>query len=190
MCPLTWVMERHKHKDARLRRAAGLALNDGVSPESRSSDLLKHAACGVHDKHQCRDLLHAEEPVEEYWHGKTMTKYNIKQLTIIKYYVERDIFTKLWGFFWETQQRPVKLPEEGFVAHGVSEVSQYIQCCLSSQSGCFHMEVVMRWEKRWGAVLVDAPFGPFMAATVQYTSMTTFAWKGNVFKALWGELVK
>lgn len=57
-------MEGHKEKGARLPRAAGSALDDGVGPEASSSDLLKHAACGVNDKHQCRDLLHTEESVE------------------------------------------------------------------------------------------------------------------------------
>lgn len=60
----TWVVEGHKYIGTRLSRAAGSALDDGEGPESSSSDLLKHAACGVYDKHQCRDLLHAEEAVE------------------------------------------------------------------------------------------------------------------------------
>lgn len=75
MVTLTWVMKRHKHKDAWLLRAAGSVLDDGEGPEASSSDLLKHAACGVHDKHQCRDLLYAEEPVEESLGGRDTT-YN------------------------------------------------------------------------------------------------------------------
>lgn len=53
-------MEGHKQKGARLLCPA---LDDGVSPESGGGDLLKHAACGVHDKHQSWSLPHAEEPV-------------------------------------------------------------------------------------------------------------------------------
>lgn len=68
-------------------------------------------------------------------------------------------------------------PEEGFVAHSVSEVSQDTQGGLSGQSGSFHMEVMVRGEEGWCAVLVDAPFSPDMAAAVQNTSMTTFTWK-------------
>lgn len=60
----TWVMEGHKHKGAGLVGAAGSALDDGVSSEAGGGDLLKHAAGGVQDKHQCRLLLHAEEPVQ------------------------------------------------------------------------------------------------------------------------------
>lgn len=58
-------MERHQYIGARQPRVAGSALDDGVSPEASGSDLLKHAACGVHDKHQRRDLLHTEEPGKE-----------------------------------------------------------------------------------------------------------------------------
>ena len=58
-------MEGHKYKGARLLGAFGLALDDGVSSESSGGDLLKHAARGVHDKHQGRDLLHTEEPVKD-----------------------------------------------------------------------------------------------------------------------------
>lgn len=70
---LTWVMKGHKQKGARLPRAAGSALDDGVGSEASSSDLLKHAACGVYDKHQRRDLLHAEEPVEGSLGGRHTT---------------------------------------------------------------------------------------------------------------------
>ena len=68
-------MEGHKYKGARLPRAAGSVLDDGVGPEASSSDFLKHAACGVHDKHQCRDLHHTEEPVEGSLEGKMRTCY-------------------------------------------------------------------------------------------------------------------
>lgn len=61
---LTWVMEGHEEKGASLPRAVGPALNDGVGPEASGSDLLEHAARGVHDKDQGGDLLHAEEPVK------------------------------------------------------------------------------------------------------------------------------
>lgn len=57
-------MKGYKYEGARLPRAAGLVLDDGVGPEASSSDLLEHATCGVHDEHQCRDLIHAEEPGE------------------------------------------------------------------------------------------------------------------------------
>lgn len=54
-------MKRDKNKSTPLPRAAGSALDDGVGSKASSSDLLKHAACSVHDKHQRRDLSHTEQ---------------------------------------------------------------------------------------------------------------------------------
>lgn len=58
-------MEGHKQIVRRLS-ALGSVLDDGVSSESSSGDLLKHAACGVHDEHQRRSLLHPEEPLKKH----------------------------------------------------------------------------------------------------------------------------
>ena len=48
---LTWVMEGHKQKGARLRGVTGTALDDGQGPTTCSSDLFKHATCCVHDNY-------------------------------------------------------------------------------------------------------------------------------------------
>lgn len=66
MNSLTWVMEGHKQKGSWAPGAACSALDDGVSADASSGDLLKHAACSVHDKDQCWNFLHTEQPVEIY----------------------------------------------------------------------------------------------------------------------------
>lgn len=63
---MTWIVEGHQQEGARMLSVVGLALDDGVSSESSRSDLLEHAACGVHDEHQCRGLLHPEEPFKQH----------------------------------------------------------------------------------------------------------------------------
>lgn len=54
-------MEGHKQKGAGLARAVGTPLYDRVGPKASSGDLVEHAARGVNDKYQCRDLLHTEK---------------------------------------------------------------------------------------------------------------------------------
>lgn len=57
-------MKGHQDKHSRLLSAVGSALDNGISPEFSRIDFISHAACGVNDKHQCRDLFHTEQPVE------------------------------------------------------------------------------------------------------------------------------
>lgn len=62
MVGLTGVMERNQNVGAGLPGAAGPALDDRVGSQAGCSDLLKHAACGVHNEHQRRGLTDTEQP--------------------------------------------------------------------------------------------------------------------------------
>lgn len=108
---------------------------------------------------------------------KSLERKFVRQQSKVEYYTNEIRGTYL--SLWEIQELPINsfqsLPEECFRAHSVSEVSQYTQGGLHSQISSLHMEIMVRGEDRGGAVLVDAPFGPHIAATVQNTSMTAFA---------------
>lgn len=73
-------MEGYKQKGAGLPRAVGSALDNGVRPEAGSGDLLKHAACSVHDKYQCRDMFHTEEPANKDVCKKICPKYTLLKI--------------------------------------------------------------------------------------------------------------
>lgn len=70
-------MEGHKQKGASLPRTAGSALDDRMSPEASSGDLLKHAPCGVYDKYQSRNLIYTEEPVKGSLKGNKDTQQTL-----------------------------------------------------------------------------------------------------------------
>lgn len=55
-------MEGNQNIGAGLSRFASPVLDDGVGSQTGCSDLLKHAACGVHDEHQRRGLTDTEQP--------------------------------------------------------------------------------------------------------------------------------
>lgn len=124
-------MEGHKQKGARLLCSAGSALDDGVSPESGGGDLLKHAACGVHDKHQSWSLPHAEEPVSG-------------RFSLIHTVVLREL---RWAFV-AFHRISLNLLEEGLGAHSVFKISQGSLGSYGSQTCSFHMEVMVRGEEK------------------------------------------